>query len=128
MTRNGVSMSSTKQFTVGTKKAADLFGTPWNPRSQKGMSNSKSSYHHRAWSQSSTILFTKTLNSLLISLCLSLSCCSSSISSGSIIDLLFPPRDWTTSITCSHPNMTFVTTNLPHQSKKWVNNSKWPPW
>jgi hypothetical protein len=24
--------------------------------------------------------------------------------------------------------MTFVTTNLPHQSKKWVNNSKWPPW
>ena len=41
MTVKGISVSSTRQFTVGMMKQDWRWGTPWNPSSRKGTSNSK---------------------------------------------------------------------------------------
>ena len=41
MTVKGISMSSTRQLTVGMMKLVWRWGTPLNPRSLKGISNSR---------------------------------------------------------------------------------------
>mmetsp|Transcript_26062 Transcript_26062/g.44839 ORF Transcript_26062/g.44839 Transcript_26062/m.44839 type:complete len:214 (+) Transcript_26062:39-680(+) len=74
-TKKGVSMRSTRQYRVGMRNTDVLNGTPWNPMSRNGVSNST------PFPEASS---TKRLNSSLFLLRIMRSRCSSSISSGSI--------------------------------------------
>mmetsp|Transcript_15989 Transcript_15989/g.64505 ORF Transcript_15989/g.64505 Transcript_15989/m.64505 type:complete len:304 (-) Transcript_15989:761-1672(-) len=82
-TKKGVSISATRQCTVGWMSTISRCGTPWKPRSRYGMSNSKSTSYALATRS------TRLQNSLNISLSFLRSVrsfCSSSSSSGSYID------------------------------------------
>lgn len=57
MTVKGISVSSTRQFTVGIMKAVEREGTPLKPSSRNGISNSKFKSLRKKTSQSTSFVF-----------------------------------------------------------------------
>mmetsp|Transcript_36834 Transcript_36834/g.80242 ORF Transcript_36834/g.80242 Transcript_36834/m.80242 type:complete len:200 (-) Transcript_36834:732-1331(-) len=127
MTKKGHSISSTRQWTVGMRKDCDLKGTPWNPSSRKGMSNSRSS-SRKSRSHSSDTRLTKLWNSELVFLRRSRSRCSSSISSGSYMLRRCWSSDSTASITftknCRSLDF-FLPTMMGSCRWKWMSVTHW---
>mmetsp|Transcript_1679 Transcript_1679/g.5061 ORF Transcript_1679/g.5061 Transcript_1679/m.5061 type:complete len:301 (-) Transcript_1679:1931-2833(-) len=118
--KNGVSVSVTRQCTVGWMSTISRCGTPWNPRSRYGMSNSRSC----EWCLATFSSFLQ--KSLNISFSFFRSClsrCSSSSSSGSYM-LRDAASSATEASTTSVKNCTsldfFLPIMMPWWRWKWI--------